>query len=93
MTIPQVKERETEIKLVADNPDYLDGASLEKLERIRMTLRDLIRFIADSTARKMVITDLKDLSSTIGRTGIRHSRALRRLQAEAQPIHQRAQQR
>lgn len=28
MTIPQVKERETEIKLVADNPDYLDGASL-----------------------------------------------------------------
>lgn len=60
MTIPQVKERETEIKLVADNPDYLDGASLEKLERIRMTLRDLIRFIADSTARKMVITDLKD---------------------------------
>ncbi len=60
MTIPQVKERETEIKLVADNPDYLDGASLEELERIRMTLRDLIRFIADSTARKMVITDLKD---------------------------------
>lgn len=46
--------------MVADNPDYLDGASLEEMERIRTILRDLIRFIVDSTARKMVITDLKD---------------------------------
>ena len=46
--------------MVADNPDYLDRASLEEMERIRTILRDLIRFIADSTARKMVITDLKD---------------------------------
>ena len=46
--------------MVADDQDYLDGASLEEMERIRTTLRDLIRFIVDSTARKMVITDLKD---------------------------------
>ena len=60
MTIPQVKAQEVKIRQVADNPDYLDGASLEELERIRVALRDLIRFLADSSTRRMVITDLTD---------------------------------
>ena len=53
--------------MVADNPDYLDRASLEEMERIRTILRDLICFIVDSTARKMVITDLKGPPSSNGR--------------------------
>ena len=60
MTIPQVKAQEVKIRQVADNPDYLDGASLEELERIRVALRNLIRFLADSSTRRMVITDLTD---------------------------------
>lgn len=60
MTIPQVKAQEAMIRQVADNPDYIDGASLEKLERIRVALRDLVRFLADSSTRRMVITDLTD---------------------------------
>ena len=60
MTIPQVKEQEGMIKRIADDSEYLDAASLEELERIRITLRGLIRFIADSNARRTIITDLKD---------------------------------
>ena len=48
------------VKRIADDSEYLDGASLEELERIRVTLRGLIRFIADSNARRTIITDLKD---------------------------------
>ena len=60
MTIPQVKAQEEKIRQVANNPDYLDGASLEELEQIRVALRNLIRFLADSSTRRMVITDLTD---------------------------------
>ena len=60
MTIPQVKEQEVMVKRIADDPGCLDAASLEELERIRITLRGLIRFIADSNARRTIITDLKD---------------------------------
>ena len=46
-TILQVKAQERMVKRIADDSEYLDGASLEELERIRVTLRGLIRFIAD----------------------------------------------
>lgn len=59
-TILQVKAQERMVKRIADDSEYLDGASLEELERIRVTLRGLIRFIADSNARRTIITDLKD---------------------------------
>ena len=51
-TILQVKAQERMVKRIADDSEYLDGASLEELERIRVTLRGLIRFIADSNARR-----------------------------------------
>ena len=60
MTIPQVKAQKTLIEQVADTRGYLSGASLNELERIRIIFRDLVRFIADSNARRMIITDLKD---------------------------------
>lgn len=60
MTIPQVKEQEVMVKRIADDSGCLEAASLEELERIRITLRGLIRFIADSNARRTIITDLKD---------------------------------
>lgn len=59
-TILQVKAQERMVKRIADDSEYLDGASLEELERIRVTLRGLIRFIADSNTRRTIITDLKD---------------------------------
>lgn len=60
MTIPQVKAQESMIRRISDEPDYLENASLEELERIRITLRGLIRFIVDANTRKTIITDLKD---------------------------------
>ncbi|KFI44931.1 DEAD/DEAH box helicase family protein [Bifidobacterium biavatii] len=60
MTIPQVQRQRELVTTITDHDDYLDGLSVTALERIRIQLRDLIRFIADSGTRRIVITDLTD---------------------------------
>lgn len=58
-TIPQVKEKLPVIKRVSED-GYLDTVSVLELERLRVELRGLIRFIADGKGVPIVITNLQD---------------------------------
>lgn len=63
-TIPQIKEKTETIKTMADKA-FLNGADLLSLERIRMEIRPLIKFLIDSK-NKIVFTDLHDVRINTG---------------------------
>lgn len=63
-TIPQIKEKAETIKTMADKA-FLNGADLLSLERIRMEIRPLIKFLIDSK-NKIVFTDLHDVRIDTG---------------------------
>lgn len=63
-TIPQIKEKTEMIKTMADKA-FLNGADLLSLERIRMEIRPLIKFLIDSK-NKIVFTDLHDIRIETG---------------------------
>lgn len=63
-TIPQVQEKIEFIKKVADI-EFLNAADIAQLEKIRVELRDLIKFLV-SKQRKIVFTDVEDV--IIGRS-------------------------
>lgn len=63
-TIPQIKEKTETIKTMADKA-FLNGADLLSLERIRMEIRPLIKFLIDSK-NKIVFTDLHDIRIETG---------------------------
>lgn len=59
MTIPQIKEKEETIKMMADK-SFLNAADILALEQIRAGIRLLIKFLIDSK-NKIVFTDLHDV--------------------------------
>ncbi|OZG64141.1 type III restriction protein res subunit [Bifidobacterium hapali] len=60
MTIPQVYEHKELISSIVHDHSYLQGLSVVELEQVRVQLRDLIRFIVDANARKIIVTNLTD---------------------------------
>lgn len=60
MTISQVHEHRELIGSIAHDDAFLTGLSVTGLEQVRLQLRGLVRFIADSGARKVIVTDLTD---------------------------------
>jgi len=60
MTIPQVKEKAELIARIADKAFWEEAGVLD-LEKVRVELRELIKFVADDAERPPIIyTDLKD---------------------------------
>ncbi|PLS24623.1 DEAD/DEAH box helicase family protein [Bifidobacterium imperatoris] len=60
MTIPQVNEQRELIQRITHDDAYLSTASVTELERIRLKLRDLVRFLVDENQHRLIITDLTD---------------------------------
>ena len=60
MTIPQVNSHKELIAALAHDEEHLSGLSVTELEQVRLQLRGLVRFIADSGARRIIVTDLTD---------------------------------
>lgn len=60
MTIPQVNSHKELIASLAHDEEHLSGMSVAELEQVRLQLRGLVRFIADSGARRIIVTDLTD---------------------------------
>lgn len=60
MTIPQVQRQRELVTTIINDDGYLSGLPVSELEHMRVRLRDLVRFIADTGRRRTIITDLTD---------------------------------
>ncbi|KFI94591.1 DEAD/DEAH box helicase family protein [Bifidobacterium stellenboschense] len=60
MTIPQVSAQRGPITRIVNDGDRLAHMSVTELERVRIALRGLVRFVADAGRRRTIITDLTD---------------------------------
>ena len=59
ITIPQVKEKEDVIKIVAAE-QFWEGFSVDRIEWMREELRDLIKFLVSKTDNKIFYTNITD---------------------------------
>ena len=60
MTIPQISKQKEIINAIINDDKYVASLPITELEHIRICLRDLVRFIADSNKKRVIITDLAD---------------------------------
>lgn len=60
MTIAAVRDQKDLIMRIAERDDYLPGLPVTELERLRVALRGLVRYVMDEGDRRTIITDLTD---------------------------------